>query len=228
MINNELETVNEKEVNLSFIKKIFLSVLLFIVCITIFSMLANKILIQRTISFDEKIFTYFKNHQTQNLVSFFTFISYFGSLYFLPFAYLFLVFYLFQLGNKAVAIDTLILGITSTLLLFAIKAIVGRQRPTMPILRELNSYSFPSGHSLLSFVFFSILVKLIWHSTISKTAKVFFALFFLIFSLLIGISRIILRYHYPSDVLAGFCLGFAYVLLFYGIAWFLKNKKAKV
>jgi undecaprenyl-diphosphatase len=53
-----------------------------------------------------------------------------------------------------------------------------------------------------------------------KTAwKWVLSLLLLLFALSIGISRIILRYHYASDVLAGFCLGFVWALL---SLWLLK------
>jgi undecaprenyl-diphosphatase len=49
----------------------------------------------------------------------------------------------------------------------------------------------------------------------------------LCFSILVGISRIALRYHYASDVLAGFCFGFAWVFIFFLAAKKISEKRLK-
>jgi membrane-associated phospholipid phosphatase len=84
----------------------------------------------------------------------------------------------------------------------------------------LTNYSFPSGHALSSFIFCSLLARLAWKSNWSPLMKWVVTVCLLSFSLSIGISRIVLRYHYASDVLAGFCLAFAWVLF----SFWLQNK----
>lgn len=86
-------------------------------------------------------------------------------------------------------------------LAYAIKSLTKRQRPqTLYVERmRLKSYSFPSGHaygSLLVFGFYAFLIgnPLAW---VAAAAAVF----------LIGLSRVYLTAHFPSDVLAGWLLG---------------------
>jgi len=114
------------------------------------------------------------------------------------------------------------------LLMFLLKDIYHRHRPDLPLLRELNGYSFPSGHATDSFIFCSILIYLIWKSKISATWKYILAAFLVLFSLSIGASRIILRYHYASDVLAGFALAFAWVIFSFWILGKIKRKTNNV
>jgi undecaprenyl-diphosphatase len=63
-----------------------------------------------------------------------------------------------------------------------------------------ESYTFPSGHAMLSTVFFLSLAMLITRKPAARIAAAILAFF-------IGLSRIYLGVHYPTDVLAGFAAG---------------------
>jgi undecaprenyl-diphosphatase len=147
------------------------------------------------------------------MISVFHFLTFFGSSNFLFIAYILLVIWLFFNKRKNDGIDILIVGITSTLLMFGLKNIFRRHRPEFPLFKELSSYSFPSGHALSSFVFCSVLIWLTWQTHWKPGWKWVLTILLVAFSISIGISRIVLRYHYASDVVAGFSLGFAWVLL---------------
>jgi membrane-associated phospholipid phosphatase len=58
-----------------------------------------------------------------------------------------------------------------------------------------------------------LLAYLVWKTNMSKLLRCVIAVVLITFSLLIGFSRIYLRVHYPSDVGAGFCIGFAWLIL---------------
>ena len=95
------------------------------------------------------------------------------------------------------------------------KYIVQRPRPDEVLrLIEEHGYSFPSGHSMVSMAFYGYIVYLIYKHVDNKPKKyiAYFSLLFLI--AMIGISRIYLGVHYASDVLAGFLLSVAYLMLF--------------
>jgi undecaprenyl-diphosphatase len=86
----------------------------------------------------------------------------------------------------------------------ALKYAFHRHRPT-PFFGSLpTTYSFPSGHSLFSFCFFGTLAGLMASRTSSKSLKavIYVLAALLIFS--IGLSRIYLGVHYPTDVVAGY------------------------
>ena len=89
-----------------------------------------------------------------------------------------------------------------------IKAIVMRPRPDAEMfLIEQGGWSFPSGHAITSMFFFGMLIWLIRRNiTNHRTANVLTVLL-AIPMILIGISRVYLGVHYPTDVLAGWCLG---------------------
>jgi membrane-associated phospholipid phosphatase len=92
------------------------------------------------------------------------------------------------------------------------KDIVQRPRPTMdPIILE-NSYSFPSGHAMNSFIFYGMLSYLVYHFTKNKKYTFFAVSFSIILVVLIGFSRIYLGVHFPSDIIAGYIAGFWWLI----------------
>jgi membrane-associated phospholipid phosphatase len=88
-----------------------------------------------------------------------------------------------------------------------LKWIFHRQRPTLHRLIEETGYSFPSGHSMGSFIFYGMLCMLLFMFLKSRTAKVIIIMSTVLIIVMIGLSRIYLGVHYPSDVLAGYAAG---------------------
>ncbi len=97
-----------------------------------------------------------------------------------------------------------------------IKNIIQRPRPEVLRLIPESSFSFPSGHSLVSTSFCGILIYLILKSEMNKNLKVILTVLLALFPILVGISRIYLGVHYPSDVLGGYLIGI--LLLFIEIS----------
>jgi len=96
-----------------------------------------------------------------------------------------------------------------------IKSTVARERPEVldPILVE-RGFSFPSGHASLSMVAYGILAVLVSRSYLSRPTQlaVFGVVVAVVF--LIGLSRVWLGVHYPSDVIAGWVAGATVVLVY--------------
>jgi len=196
----------------------------FLVSIFVFAFLAHEVVGEREDLFDTKVFHFLNANTTAPLIKIMEALSFFGSHYFLIPAYILIVTFLFFKHKRTDAINIIVIVLSSTALLFGLKAIYRRHRPDLPLLREFHNYSFPSGHALSSFIFCSILIYLIWKSDLRSLLKYLLAGLLVIFSVSIGISRIVLRYHFASDVLAGFALGFAWVIFsFWALNKFLKK-----
>lgn len=204
--------------------RVLVALLSFLAAIFIFGAIAHEVLGEKEQDFDLKVFRFLKDLTNDNLIGLARTISFFGSQYFLIPAYVVICIFLFIIKKRSIAIDVMIIAITSTLLMFLLKDVYRRHRPDLPLLRELNGYSFPSGHATDSFIFCSILIYIVWQSKISATWKYILAAFLLLFSMSIGASRIVLRYHYASDVLAGFALAFAWVIFSFWILGKIKRK----
>jgi undecaprenyl-diphosphatase len=113
-----------------------------------------------------------------------------------------------------------IIAVGNMLLMFGLKYFFNRQRPLIPLLKEVPGLSFPSGHAYMGLVFFGQIIYLVytgvkhpWIKWITITLLVF-----IIF--MIGLSRVYLRLHYSSDVIAGYCFGLLSLLI---IFWLLRQ-----
>ncbi|MEC0124692.1 phosphatase PAP2 family protein [Paenibacillus pabuli] len=94
----------------------------------------------------------------------------------------------------------------STLLNAALKLIFKRARPTINRIIEVSGYSFPSGHSMAAFSLYGGLAFLIWKHVPTAAERVLMIIVSAVFILTIGMSRIYLGVHYPSDVVGGYFL----------------------
>ncbi len=88
-----------------------------------------------------------------------------------------------------------------------LKRIIQRPRPLFYPLVATSSYSFPSGHAIGSFVFYVTLSYFVYHFTKSKKLSAIAFAVSILLILLIGISRMYLGVHYPTDILAGWIGG---------------------
>lgn len=86
----------------------------------------------------------------------------------------------------------------------SLKLAFHRPRPQVFFGAEPGSYSFPSGHALSSFCFYVVLAGLIADRTPSRVWRIVLGIMAGMLVAAIGLSRIYLGMHYPSDVVAGY------------------------
>ena len=89
-----------------------------------------------------------------------------------------------------------------------------------------NSLSFPSGHSMGSFVVYFTLAAVLARMVERRREKLFFLGLAAMLSFLIGLSRIYLGVHYPSDVLGGWAAGTVWAGLWAMTLWWLERRRA--
>ncbi|WP_424949788.1 phosphatase PAP2 family protein [Deinococcus sp.] len=101
----------------------------------------------------------------------------------------------------------------SALLTVLLKLLFPRGRPTLwPRLVAESDASFPSGHAMYSLALVLALLLLFWRTPRFVPWRWPALVMGLAFSLVVGVSRLYLGVHYPSDVLAGWLTGLAWVL----------------
>ena len=120
----------------------------------------------------------------------------------------------FVIKDKKIGISIITnLGIV-TILNQIIKFIMQRPRPTEFRIIEETGYSFPSGHSMVSLAFYGYLIYLIYKYINNKHLKRTLIIVLSVLICIIGVSRIYLGVHYTSDVLGGFLISFAYLIIY--------------
>jgi undecaprenyl-diphosphatase len=124
--------------------------------------------------------------------------------------------------------------------LFVVLAVVGgaaletllkvgfaRPRPELvPHLVDVNSLSFPSGHAMMATITYLTLGVLLARAQERRRMKLYLLTVATFVALLVGISRIYLGVHWPTDVLAGWCVGAAWALACWLIATWLQQRGA--
>jgi undecaprenyl-diphosphatase len=108
----------------------------------------------------------------------------------------------------------------AAVVIIGLKHLVGRLRPPAPdVLGPLDSsFSFPSGHTLYSTVFFGLVAGLLLTRTRDRSRQVLVVLGWVVASAVVGASRIYLGYHWLTDVVASWTLALA-VLAVAAAAW---------
>jgi len=99
-----------------------------------------------------------------------------------------------------------------------LKLLFQRPRPDFGHLVEVTGFSFPSGHAMVSLSFYGFLAFLYWQGGGRRPRRYLAAALAGMLISLIGVSRVYLGVHYPSDVLAGFSAGLV-CLLACAVAW---------
>jgi len=116
-------------------------------------------------------------------------------------------------------------AITGTVLSNLLKAGFSRPRPDI-VPHEIFVYtaSFPSGHSLVAAVIYLTLGVILAEAQTRYRLKIYILSVAIVLALLVGVSRIYLGVHWPSDVLAGWLAGSAWAFMFWIVAHYYMNK----
>ena len=115
-------------------------------------------------------------------------------------------------------------GLTASSLL---KELFQRPRPDLvPYAVSVSGTSFPSGHSMMSAVTFLTLGALLASSQKRRRLKAYFLLLATLLTVLVGLSRVYLGVHWPTDVLAGWTAGAVWALLCWLAARWLQSRRA--
>ncbi|EOM77844.1 phosphatase PAP2 family protein [Rhodococcus rhodnii] len=100
-----------------------------------------------------------------------------------------------------------------------LKLVWRRERPPVPErLVEVSSYSFPSGHAMLTALFAGVVVTVLVRSRLPRAALVAAITCMVVYTIAIGLTRVYLAAHWMTDVLAGWAAGGALALVAAAIA----------
>lgn len=174
------------------------------------------------LNFDEAVLNFIQSFQTPFLTFIFLALTFLGDKFFVIAAVLLAAAVLFYSGFKRKALFILVAAAGSQVLSFLFKNLIGRERPFINALAEADGFSFPSGHSIAAIAFYGAIAFVIVGFLESKRKKILTIALFSVLILGVGISRVYLGVHWPSDVLGSFALGAVWLILMVYV--FKKNK----
>ena len=187
-----------------------------ILCSVIFAIFTYKVVADKTIYIDSIVYNYISNNIiNKNRTERVKVITNITSPIMVIITLLILV---LAIKDKKIKISLVINLLGITIINNLIKVIIARPRPEINKLVTETGYSFPSGHSITSMVFYGYLVYLTYKYINNKKIKIPLIIFLILLIPTIGLSRIYLGVHYASDVLCGFLLGIIYLILFISIS----------
>lgn len=200
--------------------------------IAFFAFLAIMILVLCDYNFFiDKFNVCISNNRTGFLTQFFKIFTHLGSFYALAVLALVGVLLIwFVMKNRRMSAFYAITFASVCIANFVVKQIVRRIRPEHLMIIEETGFSFPSGHAMMTFGFFAILIHFVLKTLKNKPLKITLISMFSLLIVGIGFSRIYLGVHYLTDIIAGFLISFVIVavcLIIYNTKWikFLKDKE---
>jgi undecaprenyl-diphosphatase len=161
--------------------------------------------------FDSSVRTKVHEFFSPQLTKFMQDMTFLGSIGFLTALFVIIVAVWLAKGMKRPAVWLMIAVGGSVILDVSLKLSFHRARPVPFVGVVPLTYSFPSGHALSSFCFYGVLAGLLCARIQSRAIRIFVWTASAALVLAIGLSRIYLGVHYPTDVIAGYIAAAAWV-----------------
>jgi len=203
---------DRKSGDLAYALTIVISFLIVVLGINLFVELTSKVKNEMMGSFDEQVTNYVLSFRNDTLTDYFVFVTDVGDVngYLIILLITVILSWLVFKKWKYVWQITLVLAL-ATLSNMMLKRFIDRARPEIEHLVSVKTLSFPSGHAMSSMAFYGFLIYLIYKLKIHRALKAVFITLFSILILSIGLSRIYLGVHFPSDVAGGWIAGLIWV-----------------
>lgn len=185
--------------------------IVFAMCILVFVHISVELSYRQLLRLDDQIYAFVAGFFSKKATKIFRFVTRFGSVeVILPIWILTLIIYRDRRKSMLSTLNLLLVLALNQ----GLKLVFARPRPAVVKLAEASGFSFPSGHSMISMAFYGFMLFLLLKSDYMPSLKVMASILAAGLILSIGISRIYLGVHYTTDVIAGFCLSLAYLILF--------------
>lgn len=182
-------------------RALFISLL----CSIGFGVIALLVSDKKVAQFDNMFTSFIQGLKSPALTSIMKFFTFIGGGFPVVIVSIMILFFLYKVLNHRRELILFIWVVTgSALLNETLKLIFHRSRPTLNRIISANGFSFPSGHSMAAFSLYGILAFLLWRHIPGSLGRGILIFITTVIIITIGVSRIYLGVHYPSDVFGGF------------------------
>ena len=192
---------------------ILVALILVVGSINLFIELTDSLKTEAIASIDENITQEIISYRSPGLTKFFIFMTEVGDIYgYLVVVTIYLLISRLIFKRWRYVLQTtlvLILAVTSNMML---KRFIDRARPGIEHMVSVETLSYPSGHAMSAMAFYGFLIYLCTKFRISKVWKTCLIVLLSFIILSIGISRIYLGVHFPTDIAGGFIAGLIWVV----------------
>lgn len=190
-----------------------------------FSFMAILISGHHILAFDSTIISFVQGLETPSLTAIMKLFTFIGSADSILVIALIVMFFLYiVLHHRSELVFFIIVIIGAGYLNGILKSFFHRARPDLHRLIEIGGYSFPSGHAMSAMAVYGALAFLLWRHISTRFGRSLLIIFSTIMIFMIGISRVYLGVHYPSDIIGGY---FASGFWLATAIWFYQKYKEK-
>ncbi|MCT9852374.1 phosphatase PAP2 family protein [Priestia megaterium] len=190
-----------------FLVRFKLSILLALILLSSFVIISIVVKLEKLDKFDQWLLSNIHKNHSSFLTKVMKFLDFIGSTYFIIGVSLLLLFYLyFMMKDRLMSVLFIVTMLGERLLGEGLKPLLRRSRPNGQHLIEVDGHSFPSQHAMNTFVLYGFLLFILWRHVKNKKMKVLLTLIVITIILVMGLSRIYLGVHHPSDVIGGYLI----------------------
>lgn len=191
---------------------ILISAILFVVALNGFVEITDDLAENELTGLDKSVTEYIISFRSEALTNYFTFATDLGdrNAYIVITVFL-AAYYFFKQRSWKFILQTTAVLLLATFSNIVLKRVFNRARPTLDHLVTVNTLSYPSGHSMSAMAFYGFLIYLCLRYKMRAWLKSLLVIALVMIILSIGVSRIYLGVHFPSDVAAGFVGGLIWV-----------------
>lgn len=179
------------------------------ILLVLFIVVVILVLTNNTKTFDESIYNFLYSLRSTGMDLFMKTITQFGNT--IPVIIITLLIMILLPKKK----DMFLVGFNTIITVSSnqiLKHIICRPRPSHLRLISEGGYSFPSGHAMISICLYGLLIYLVNKFIKNKILKILLTVLLMLIIICIGLSRIYVGVHYPSDILGGYLLSLAILI----------------
>jgi len=195
--------------------------------LVLFSCLADQVLRKHTDRFDDTVRSVIHDFASPGLTAVMRFVTNLGDWQVVMTATLCLFAYLWYRRDNTHILVALVTMMGAGILDASLKLAFHRTRPDPFFIPKPSTYSFPSGHALISLCFYGLVAGTLAHDMDAKWQRILTWSVASLLIAMIGLSRVYLGVHWPSDVIAGYAAALIWMGAVRVLAVRLEGKGAK-
>ncbi|WP_160719068.1 phosphatase PAP2 family protein [Bacillus sp. USDA818B3_A] len=170
-----------------------------------FSLMSLWISDQKIVGFDRAVIGFVQGKESSSLTQMMKGFTFIGSAPFVVVVSLCLLYFLYKVLHHRMELILFVYAVIgSAILNQLLKQFFHRVRPELHRLIEAGGYSFPSGHAMNAFTVYATITFLLWRHIRYRWGRGLLIVISTLMIMMIGISRIYLGVHYPSDIIGGY------------------------
>jgi membrane-associated phospholipid phosphatase len=198
---------------LPYVITVALALILVVGGINLFIELTDTLTTEMLAEYDAKITQFIISFRNPPLTNYFLFVTYLGNAYgYLVVVVICLLVSMLAFKNWKYVAQTALVLVLASVSNMILKRFIGRARPGIEHLVSVETLSYPSGHAMSAMAFYGFVIYLFYRFKMNTLLKFGIITVLGVLILSIGISRIYLGVHFPSDIVGGFIAGLIWVV----------------